>query len=68
LVVISQELEEMFQCMFDGKVPPLWLKAYPSLKPLGSWARELILRVEQLQQWAERSVAACVSVCRGDGV
>ena len=53
LVVISSELEEMFACLYDSKVPPLWLKAYPSLKPLGAWSRDLVLRVQQLQQWVE---------------
>ena len=28
-------------------------QAYPSLKPLGSWTRDLVLRVEQFAKWAE---------------
>ncbi|MGH0188508.1 UNVERIFIED_CONTAM: hypothetical protein FKN15_030141 [Acipenser sinensis] len=28
-------------------------KAYPSLKPLGSWTRDLVQRVEQFAKWAE---------------
>ncbi|KAG2468256.1 DYH2 protein, partial [Polypterus senegalus] len=28
-------------------------KAYPSLKPLGSWTRDLVHRVEQFSKWAE---------------
>lgn len=27
-------------------------QAYPSLKPLASWTRDLVLRVEQISQWA----------------
>lgn len=35
-----------------SKVPPLWSKAFPSLKPLGAWTRDLIGRVEQFSTWA----------------
>lgn len=28
-------------------------QAYPSLKPLGAWTRDLVLRVEQFAKWAE---------------
>ncbi|MCI4377271.1 hypothetical protein PGIGA_G00201730 [Pangasianodon gigas] len=53
LVVMSSSLEETFQCIHDARVPPLWEKAYPSLKPLASWTRDLCQRVEQFAHWAE---------------
>jgi len=53
LVVMSQELEEIFQRIYEGKVPSLWLTAYPSLKLLGSWTRDLIHRVEHFAHWAK---------------
>uniref|UniRef100_A0A4W4FHJ2 Dynein heavy chain region D6 P-loop domain-containing protein n=1 Tax=Electrophorus electricus TaxID=8005 RepID=A0A4W4FHJ2_ELEEL len=53
LVVMSSSLEEIFQCIHDARVPPLWEKAYPSLKPLASWTRDLGQRVEQFARWAE---------------
>ncbi|KAI5104428.1 dynein heavy chain 2, axonemal isoform X1 [Silurus meridionalis] len=53
LVVMSSHLEEMFQCIHDARVPPLWEKAYPSLKPLASWTRDLCQRVEQFARWAD---------------
>ncbi|XP_058251926.1 dynein axonemal heavy chain 2 isoform X2 [Hemibagrus wyckioides] len=53
LVVMSSSLEETFQCIHDARVPPLWEKAYPSLKPLASWTRDLCQRVEQFARWAE---------------
>ena len=28
------------------------LQAYPSMKPLASWTRDLVLRVEQFEKWA----------------
>ena len=52
-VVMSMDLESMAASFLDGKVPmkfeaPL---GYPSLKPLGSWVTDLVLRVEFLSKW-----------------
>nr|XP_015838947.1 PREDICTED: dynein heavy chain 2, axonemal [Tribolium castaneum] len=52
LVVMSSQLEEIFTCIFEGRVPSDWLKAYASLKLLGSWTRDLIARVEHFETWA----------------
>ncbi|KAM7366102.1 hypothetical protein PAMP_015570 [Pampus punctatissimus] len=53
LVVMSSSLEETFHCIYDARVPPLWEKAYPSLKPLAAWTRDLCQRVDQFAHWAE---------------
>ncbi|XP_028992315.1 dynein axonemal heavy chain 2 isoform X2 [Betta splendens] len=53
LVVMSSNLEETFNCIYDGRVPHLWEKAYPSLKPLAAWTRDLCQRVHQFARWAE---------------
>ena len=53
LVVMSSDLDQVFICILEARVPPLWEKAYPSLKPLASWTRDLILRVKQFSTWAE---------------
>ncbi|XP_057654894.1 dynein axonemal heavy chain 2 isoform X2 [Diorhabda carinulata] len=53
LVVMSSELEEIFDCIYDGRVPPTWLTAYPSLKLLGNWTRDLVARVEHFTAWAK---------------
>ncbi|XP_044040597.1 dynein axonemal heavy chain 2-like isoform X2 [Siniperca chuatsi] len=53
LVVMSSSLEETFHCIYDARVPPLWEKAYPSLKPLAAWTRDLCQRVNQFASWAE---------------
>ncbi|XP_054656624.1 dynein axonemal heavy chain 2 [Dunckerocampus dactyliophorus] len=55
LVVMSSSLEETFNCMYDARVPPLWEKAYPSLKPLAAWTRDLCQRVLQFARWAEQA-------------
>jgi len=52
LVVISPELEEVFESLFTGKVPEMWKIAYPTTKPLGPWTRDLIERIAQLSKWA----------------
>ena len=42
-VVMSMELERMFNNFLNNKVPVLWEKvSYPSLKPLNSWTIDLI--------------------------
>uniref|UniRef100_UPI0037E8313A dynein axonemal heavy chain 2 n=1 Tax=Semicossyphus pulcher TaxID=241346 RepID=UPI0037E8313A len=53
LVVMSSSLEETFHFIYDARVPPLWEKAYPSLKPLAAWTRDLCQRVNQFARWAE---------------
>uniref|UniRef100_G1NZY7 Dynein axonemal heavy chain 2 n=1 Tax=Myotis lucifugus TaxID=59463 RepID=G1NZY7_MYOLU len=55
LIVMSTSLEEIFNCIFDAHVPPLWGKVYPSQKPLAAWTRDLALRVEQFELWASRA-------------
>jgi dynein heavy chain len=53
LVVISSALEEMFNSLSDAKVPSMWGFAYPSLKALGTWTRDLIQRIAQFTTWID---------------
>jgi dynein heavy chain len=52
-VVMTADLDDIFTCLFDGRIPPSWLKGYPSLKPLAAWARDLVERMKQFQDWKE---------------
>eukprot|EP01028_Stygiella_incarcerata_P006524 TRINITY_DN2668_c0_g1_i2.p1 TRINITY_DN2668_c0_g1~~TRINITY_DN2668_c0_g1_i2.p1 ORF type:complete len:4588 (-),score=1267.00 TRINITY_DN2668_c0_g1_i2:3353-17116(-) len=55
LMIMTPELDEVFSSLFAGRVPPSWLNTYPSMKPLGSWVRDLEMRIDQLRHWAEGS-------------
>ncbi|KAL0226771.1 hypothetical protein P9112_014095 [Eukaryota sp. TZLM1-RC] len=54
-IVISKELEDIFEAIFNGNVPVSWSFAYPSLRKLASWTLDLIERIAQLRSWAEGS-------------
>ncbi|CAF0758924.1 unnamed protein product [Brachionus calyciflorus] len=57
LVVMSQELEEMSNSLFNNQVPNLWAKAaYPSLKPLAAWVTDLVLRMHFVQDWIDNGM------------
>ncbi|KAL0237672.1 hypothetical protein PCE1_001066 [Barthelona sp. PCE] len=54
-VVLSQELEEVANNLFNNQVPTLWTKvAYPSLKPLSAWVSDLIVRCNFINNWYEQ--------------
>jgi dynein heavy chain, axonemal len=45
LVTMTNELDEVFNKLFDNKVPEVWNKvSYPSLKPLASWMNDFLER------------------------
>ena len=52
-VVMTADLDDIFSCLFDGRIPPSWIKGYPSLKPLAAWARDLVERMKQFVDWKE---------------
>ncbi len=54
LIVISEDLEVVFDCLLKNKVPPTWRKGYYSLKPLSSWITDLQRRILQLSTWVAK--------------
>lgn len=58
-VVMSAELEQVFNYMYDGQVPAVWMKrSYPSLKPFGSYVADLIQRLQFLSKWCDEGPPA----------
>ena len=55
LVVMSADLDAIFDALAANKVPAIYLKAYPSLKPLGSWTRDLMARLAQIDGWIKET-------------
>lgn len=52
LIVMSEDLELVYDGVFDNKVPAIWHKvSYPSLKPMGSWINNLVERLEFMDKW-----------------
>jgi dynein heavy chain, axonemal len=51
-VVMSGELEVMYNCFVFQKVPPAWENAgYPCLKPLPSWIEDFFQRIDFMGKW-----------------
>ncbi|XP_028414460.1 dynein heavy chain 6, axonemal-like [Dendronephthya gigantea] len=51
-VVMSLELDKVYTCFLNNQVPEMWSNAaYPSLKPLGSWVKDLVMRTTFIFQW-----------------
>jgi len=53
-VVMSIELEQIGNAIFDNKTPAAWMKrSYPSLKPLASYIVDFVERLEFMQKWID---------------
>ena len=51
-VLLSEELDKMLTAMLNNKVPGNWEScAYPSLRPLASWVKDLHLRLAFFRAW-----------------
>jgi dynein heavy chain len=51
---MSSDLDVVFLSILNNQVPIMWAdKAYPSLKPLGSWLKDLRMRIDFMNEWAK---------------
>lgn len=51
-VVMSSDLETMYNCFVFQKVPPAWESAgYPCLKPLAAWIEDFLQRIQFMSTW-----------------
>ncbi|KAA0150075.1 hypothetical protein FNF29_05515 [Cafeteria roenbergensis] len=50
--LMSDELDRMYGALLNNQVPGNWeAAAYPSLKPLASWTKDLATRIEFMRSW-----------------
>ena len=60
IVVMSSDLELMFNAITNNQVPELWTSvAYPCLKPLASWAQDFLKRISFMRSWLEEGLPNC---------
>nr|XP_028577583.1 dynein heavy chain 14, axonemal [Podarcis muralis] len=56
-IIFTTALEELYNSVLKNKVPELWQQhSYKSLKPLGSWIDDLVLRVTFFSMWAKQVI------------
>ncbi|XP_047430741.1 dynein axonemal heavy chain 6 [Mugil cephalus] len=60
LVVMSEEMDRIYTSFLNNQVPTHWSNsAYPSLKTLASWVKDLALRISFIQTWITRGQPKC---------
>lgn len=54
-IALIPEIEGVYNSISIGQLPETWAKkSYPSLKPLGSYITDLLLRLQVFQNWIEK--------------
>ena len=59
LTVLSEDLDKMYVSFLNDQVPQLWTAvSYASLKPLGSWFKEFIQKINFIRTWVKKGEPA----------
>ncbi|CDJ34396.1 uncharacterized protein EMH_0001030 [Eimeria mitis] len=59
-IVMTEELEKISAALFDNQVPKVWSdRGFVSMKPLGSWLKDLTARLAFLNGWIEQGPPKC---------
>eukprot|EP00756_Hemistasia_phaeocysticola_P022945 Hpha_TRINITY_DN15865_c4_g10::TRINITY_DN15865_c4_g10_i1::g.188383::m.188383/K10408/DNAH; dynein heavy chain, axonemal len=61
IVVLSADLEKMYNSFLFGRVPPNWegKVGYLCLKPLAPWYIDMIKRIEFISDWCYKGLPSC---------
>ncbi|KAI0989686.1 hypothetical protein GJ496_007023 [Pomphorhynchus laevis] len=51
-IIMSDDLEDMFQSLYDLRVPAKWKKFYVSKSAMSTWIKDLTARTAQFYEWA----------------
>jgi dynein heavy chain len=52
IIIMSQDLDEMYLAFQNNVLPGIWKKvSYSSLKPLSSWFKDMLARVDFMRKW-----------------
>ncbi len=64
LILMNAALEKTAKSLVDGKVPEMWMaKSYPSLKPLGSYIKDLKERLDFFNTWIAKGKPQAFWIC-----
>ena len=54
-VGMSNELDDVSRCLFNGQIPGIWKRLAPdTLKSLGNWMLHFARRFEQYKFWVRK--------------
>lgn len=57
IIIMTPEIEDVTKSILKNAVPEIWARnAYPSLKPLASWVKDLGARIKFFHEWLEKGV------------